>query len=261
MSVSPYRETLGSLLYPGFQHSLGCLKPLVLLSEQVLPLKIHQVPHVGWRLDGGFGSDDALNWLLPRCYQVLAKGYNSRRAQKVVQQVPADDWQTVRSHKWVASVPTRVHYARRMHTLALSWITESGLERSALLLHTLQDWPIMNVLALYDARGGTIENDAHQDKLGLQLIRRRKRRWHAQEAWVILTDIAHNLLIWSHDWMFADSPFASFGMLRLVQDVFNIPGHLTFDPRGRLQKVDLLRSHPFAAEMMLCLERLFKNLS
>jgi hypothetical protein len=72
--------------------------------------------------------------------------------------------------------------------------------------------------------------------------------------------MAHNLVIWSQPWMFDDSPFASFGMLRLIQDVFTIPGRLGFKG-GRLQKVSLQRSHPFASDMLLCSERLFKNLS
>ena len=260
MSVAPYHETLGSLLYPGFQHSLGCLEPLVNLAERLLHLKPHQIPHLVWRLDGGFGSDDAIKWLLARHYQLLAKGYSSRRAQKVVGRVSAEEWQAVRPHKWVAPVPTQLRYGRRVETLAVRWLTEAGRERCALLLHTLFNQSILQVVHAYDARGGTMESDLHQDKLGLQLVRRRKQRWNAQEAWVILNDVAHNLLIWACAWMFADSPFASYGMLRLVQDVLNIPGRLEFKG-DKLQQVSLQRSHPLAPEMLGCLERLFQNLN
>jgi hypothetical protein len=259
VSVAPYHETLGSLLYPGFQHSLGCLEPLVTLTERLLRPKAHQWPHLIWRLDGGFGSDDAIKWLLARHTQLLTKGYSSRRAQKVVQQVQAEEWQVVRPHKWVALVPTRVRYGRSIQTLAVRWVTEAGRERCALLLHTLFNQSLLEVVQAYDARGGTMESDLHQDKLGLQLMRRRKQRWCAQEAWVILNDMAHNLLIWSYAWMFADSLFASYGMFRLVHDVLNIPGQLEFKG-AQLQKVSLQRSHPFAPEMLCCLERLFKNL-
>lgn len=258
--MSPYHETLGSLLYPGFQHSLSTLQPTVHLAERLLQLKPHQRLRTLWRLDGGFGSDDAINWLLSRDYQLLTKGYNSRRAQKVVQQVPGDAWQPVRAAKWVAVVPNVVRYARRTQTLALRWVTESHQERCALLIHTLLDWPPLDVVACYDQRGGTIESDIKQDKLGLQLVRRRKQRWNAQEAWVILTDLAHNLLVWTHDWMFTGSQFEMFGHLRLVEDVLNIPGRLEFKG-DKLQKVALLRSHPFAGEMQACLVRLFQELS
>lgn len=257
--MTPYRETLGSLLYPGRQHSLGCLQPLVELSERLLTPKPHQLPRIIWRLDGGFGSDDALKWLLARHYQLLGKGYSSSRARKVAGGVGEGEWNLVRPNKWVALVPTQVRYGRRVQTLALRWLREKGRQGQALLLHTLLAEPIPQVLALYDARGGTIESDLHQDKAGLQLIRRRKQQWSAQEAWVILTDIAHNLLVWAHDWMLIGSRFEGYGMLRLVEDVLSIPGRVEFEGR-RLQKVSLQRTHPLAPETLSCLERLFKEL-
>jgi len=226
----------------------------------LLALKPHQLPHLVWRLDGGFGSDDALNWLLARNSQVLVKGYNSRRADKVVQEAGSDDWLTVRARKWAKVVPTRVRYGRRVQTIALHWITAKGKPKNALLLHTLWDEVLLQVLQYYDARGGTLESDLHQDKLGLQLIRRRKHCWYAQEAWVILTDIAHNLLVWVKDWMFAHSRFERYGMLRLVQDVFSLPGTLEFKG-DRLHKVSLLRTHPYAPEILSCVEHLFRELS
>jgi hypothetical protein len=149
-------------------------------------------------LDGGFGSDDAINWLLACDYQLLAKGYNSRCAQKVVHQVPADTRQTVRGNKWVTLVPDGVRYARRTQTLALRWWTGKGGERCALLIHTLLDESPLQIVVYYDVRGG-IESEIKQDQLGLQLIRRRKHQWNAQAAWVIVTDLAHNLLTWTHD--------------------------------------------------------------
>jgi hypothetical protein len=182
VSVAPYHETLGSLLYPGFQHSLRCLEPLVYLAERVLHSKPHQLPHIGWRLDAGFGSDAAIKWLLARQSQLLVKGYNSRRAQKVVRRVGAADWQLVRYNKWVAVVPNSMRYGRCLQTLAIRWLTEAGRERCALLLHTLLSQSPLAVVTDYDAHGGTLESDLHQDKLGLQLVRRRNQHWCAQEA-------------------------------------------------------------------------------
>jgi hypothetical protein len=231
---------------------------MVELAESVLRPKEHKRRRIIWRLDSGFGSDDAVKWLLARDYQLLVKGYNTRRAKKVARQVADDDWKEVRSSKWVAAVPTAVRYGRSVETLALKWLTEKSGERYALLLHTLEQ-SAAQVVKLYDARGGTIESDIQQDKLGLQLVRRRKRSWHAQEAWVILSDLAHNLLIWSQDWMWAGSRFESYGMLRLVQDLLSIPGALEFKG-DKLCKVSLQRTHPFAHEVQSCLQRLFKEL-
>jgi Transposase DDE domain group 1 len=259
VSVPHYRETLGSLLYPGFVHSLSTLKPTIELTERVLRLKTPQRHGVVWRLDGGFGSDDAINWVLARDYQLVAKGYNSRRAQKVVRQVPSDAWQSVREHKWVAVVPEGVRYARRTQTLAVRWMTEKGQERCALLIHTLLNESPLQVVEYYDARG-SMESEIKQDKLGLHLVRRRKQRWAAQEAWVILTDAAHNLLTWTHDWMWVGSRFETWGHLRLIHDVLNIPGYIAFKGT-KLEKVALQRDHPYAPEMQDCLARLFHELS
>jgi Transposase DDE domain group 1 len=231
---------------------------MVELAERLLRPKDRQRRRIIWRLDAGFGSDDAVKWLLSRDYQILVKGYNTRRAKKVALDVEPDDWQAVRPDKWVATVPTNIRYGRRVETLALKWLAPKSGERYALLLHTLGQ-SAAEVVKLYDARGGAIESDIQQDKLGLQLLRRRKRSWHAQEAWVILSDLAHNLLIWSQDWMWADSRFESYGMLRLVQDVLSIPGSLEFKG-DQLCKVSLQRTHPFATEVQSCLRRLFKEL-
>jgi len=257
--VPSYRETVGSLLYPGFTHGISTLKPTVELTERVLHRKGARRPQIVWRLDGGFGSDDAINWLLARDYQILAKGYNSRRAQKVVRQIPTEAWHRVRENKWVALVPNGVRYARRTQTLALHWLTEKGNARCALLIHTLLDESPAQVVTYYDARTG-MESEIKQDKLGLQLIRRRKHLWGAQEAWVIVTDLGHNLLTWTHDWMWLGSPFESWGHLRLIKDVLNIPGYLVFKG-AKLEKVALQRTHPFAAEMQSCLAQLFHELS
>ncbi len=251
---------LGSLLYPGFEHSLSTLRPTVELAERLLKLKSHQRRHTVWRLDGGYGSDDAINWLLARDFQLLVKGYSPRRAAKIVQTIAPEAWQAVREHKWVAVVPEGKRYARCTQTLALRWITESGRERQALLIHTLLDWTPLQVVTYYDARGGTIESDMHQDKVGLQLVRRRKQRWNAQASWVILSDVAHNLLTWTQALMFADSSFVDYGYLRLIQDVLNIPGYLEFKG-AKLEKVALQRTYPFALEMQGCLEQLFKKLN
>jgi hypothetical protein len=66
-------------------------------------------PHrakVIWRLDGGFGGDDNVDWLLARNYQVLVKGHSNRRAAKLAQQVKR--WLPVRTDKAVGRVQTPV---------------------------------------------------------------------------------------------------------------------------------------------------------
>src|SRR5262245_2678956 len=84
---------------------------------------------------------------------------------------------------------------RQLARLSVRPYRETRGERYALLLHTLEQ-PVTEVVKLYDARGGAIESDIQQDKLGRQLLRRRKRSWHAQKAWVIMDILAVVLFIW-----------------------------------------------------------------
>ena len=80
----------------------------------------------------------------------------------------------------------------------------------------------------------------------------------AQEAWLVLTDIAHNLLAWLRPWMTDGSPFAGFGPQRPVDDLLTIPGQLHFEGE-RLERVALKASHPYAGEMQSCLHTLLKT--
>jgi hypothetical protein len=181
------------LLFPGAQKGKDCLQPMVLMAEQLLALPPARQSRLLWRLDAGFGTDAGINWLLPRHCRLLVKGFNNRRAQKVVGQVPDADWIEVGPRKWAARVPNPVRYACRIETLALDWFTGTGKEKCALLIHQLFDQSPAEIVRLYNARGG-METEIRDDKVGLQLAKRRKHAWPAQAAWVVLTDVAHNLL-------------------------------------------------------------------
>lgn len=85
--IQPYHESLLSQLYPGSQHSSPCLQPAVLMFEELLNLPKAQRNKVVWRVDGGFGADKHMNWLLERDYQVVAKGCSTRRAANLAGQV------------------------------------------------------------------------------------------------------------------------------------------------------------------------------
>jgi hypothetical protein len=72
-------------------------------------------------------------------------------------------------------------------------------------------------LTLYDQRGAC-ETQIQADKGGLKLTQRRKQCLPAQEALVLLTDLAHNLLAWTVHWMALEPPLAAFGTTRLIED-------------------------------------------
>ena len=231
------------------------------MTEQLVALPTARQPRLCWRLDSGFGTDEAINQLLPHGCQVVVKGFNAHRAAKVVRSVPDAAWWEVGPEKWVAAVPNVVDYVRRTQTLALAWRTPKGKEKAALLIHQLFDWAPRDIVQFYNARGG-METEIREDKIGLQLVKRRKHAWNAQAAWVVLTDLAHNLVKWTGPWMWQGSSFETFGTLRIVHDLLNLSGRMEFGGRhgDRLQKVLLQRSQPFAAEMQHCLQQLFREL-
>lgn len=251
--LHPYRETVLSHLHPGYQHSANCLEPAVLTFEDVLALPPEHRKKVIWRLDQGFGGDDNLNWLLARGYGVLAKGCSNRRSALLVQQVQR--WRAVRADKFVGHVPTPEALNPTLDTFAIRYAVPTGWKH-AYLLSTLRQSGVATVL-LYDQRWGA-ETEFRADKSGgLHVDKRRKHKRDAQEAWLLLTDIAHNCLSWLTRCLFADSTFASFGFLRIGRDLLRIPGTVEL-AHGRLLSLKLLRSSPYAADLLDCLWRLWQ---
>jgi hypothetical protein len=112
-------------------------------------------------------------------------------------------------------------------------------------------------MAHYDDRA-LCEREIQADKQGLRLEQRRKKSLAAQEALVLLTDVAHNLLAWTRQWMFPAGSLATFGPLRLIEDVLWQPGHLIFEGE-RLREIHLNELHPYAAVTAAGLERLFDH--
>jgi hypothetical protein len=116
--------------------------------------------------------------------------------------------------------------------------------------------PALAALAeAYDDRAA-IEAELKADTGGLQWHRRRKQRLAAQEALVLRTDLAHNLLAWAREWIFHDSPFADAGIYRMVKELLPIPGKVVLED-GHIVKRRLQTSHPLAKPMLVCLARLF----
>lgn len=257
VSAPAYHETLLSLLYPGSQSGLKTFKTTVRTAQELLGLTREQRQRTVWRTDAGLGTDDNLNWALSHDYQVLMKGYNSRRANACVRQILPQAWHTLRRDRAVAIVPEAPRYARRTQTLLLRWVNQSGQTRYATLVHSLLDRDWQAIPDLFDNRGA-MESEIKADKSGLLMPKRRKKSLTAQEALILLTDVAHNLLAWLHAWMFKDSRFDSFGPQALVNDVLCIPGQVVIKG-GRLEMVALRETHPYATEMVVCLTKLLDH--
>jgi hypothetical protein len=51
------------------------------------------------------------------------------------------------------------------------------------------------------------------------------------------------------------SCFKSFGPKRIVRDLLAIPGLVAFDEASQVKSIVLLKSHPHAEKLLICLER------
>ena len=85
-----------------------------------------------------------------------------------------------------------------------------------------------------------------------------KQQFAAQEALLLMTDLAHNLLAWLHPWMLAETRFAKMGPVTLVNDVLCLPGEIMLTG-DQLHRVALWETHPYATEMQVCLSKLLAH--
>jgi hypothetical protein len=109
-------------------------------------------------------------------------------------------------------------------------------------------------VAAYDKRGGAVETTIKGSKSGLGITKRNKKRFHAQEMLLLLAQLAYNLTAWTRNSLASCSArLRSFGMLRMVRDVFHIPGSITFDKHGHIVQVTLNEAYGLASSFVLAL--------
>jgi hypothetical protein len=252
-----YHETLFSQLYPGKQESSPAYVPTVQALDAFLHLTIEHKQRTVLRSDAGFGSDANINYALSAQWQVLTKNKGGRRPDAYARRVAEDAWQSLRDDRWVAPVAAAPVYTRPTACLLLRWLAADRSIKHALIVSSVTTWTMAETIAQYDDRGAC-ETEIQADKGGLQLERRRKTHLAAQEALVLLTDLAHNVLAWMVQWMFVNDAVAGFGTSRLIEDVLRVSGRLFFDGE-RLTEVQLNRQHPYADTVATGLERLLAH--
>jgi hypothetical protein len=103
---------------------------------------------------------------------------------------------------------------------------------------------------VYDDRSGPMEHSFGEDHQGLPLCKRHRRAFVAQEMMLLLLSLAHNALVWSREWLAEGYPqMRDLGILRLVRDVLQVPGLVTFDTTGRLKQIGFNALDPWATEL------------
>lgn len=229
---------------------MDCLRPAVLAAENALELALNQRKRTVLRIDGGGGSDGHLRWMLGRGYQVMVKGMSNKRAKALSKRVQRwDAYQDV----WLGEVEPPVDYGRPVRVFVKRRLKNDQF-RHSYYVSTLSLPCKGQFMALYDHRGGAEVEQFRSDKSGLGLDIRRKHSFLGQKGFVLLTDIAHNLLADFHHRALAGSRFESYGPKRIVRDLLATPGRLLFE-HGKLVRVELLSLKQFSKDLAICLER------
>jgi hypothetical protein len=222
----------------------------VLGTETALELSPAQRKRTVWRLDGGAGSDEHLRGLLAQDYHVMAKGMSNRRAKAWARKVRRWD---AYDDVWVGEVVPDVDYGRPVRAFVKRRL-KKGKSCYSYYLSSLSLPSKGHFMRLYNDRGGAEVEQFRSDKDGLHLAARRKRGFLAQKGFVLLTDLAHNLLADFHHRALEGSPFEGYGPKRIVRDLLAMQGRLVFEA-GKLERIELLSQNQNARELLICLER------
>lgn len=264
-----YQEIVVERLYPGTVQLERSLQELTMAAEDVLDLDDGRRPRTIVRVDGGGGRDADVNWLLGRGYHILIRVKNWKRCQKLARSVAEwhpDPKMLGREVGWVKKPHT---YVRPSRQLAIRKRNKDGNWQYRVLVFTLTDetlfWlahqPIpkartsrqllLAAAYAYDLRSGGIETSIKGSKQGLGLTKRNKHRFAAQEMLVLLAQLAYNLIIWARNQLARHNPrLRQFGILRMVRDVFHIPGSFLLDAQGHIVQITLSQSHTLATSFV-----------
>ena len=230
---------------------MQCLSQAVLAVESSLELAADQHKRTLYRLDGGSGTDENLRWLLARGYQLIGKGFSGRRAQALA--APISRWDPYDDQSWLGWANPTFDLGQPVHVLVRRRL-HKGRWKHSYYVTTLSFPSKRRLMDRYNQRGGAEIEQFRADKSGLHLSARRKRSFAAQKSLILLTDLAHNLLADFQRRALADSRFAAWGLKRIVRDLLTVPGRLYFHS-GQLKRIELLASHPYAEELLICLEK------
>jgi hypothetical protein len=222
----------------------------VQVAENALELSLAQRKRTVWRLDGGAGSDQHIRWLLSRGYHLIAKGMANRRAGALARQVRRWD---AYGDIWLGEVAPSVDYGRPVRVFVKRRLKKGKFLHSYYV--TSLSLPSKgHFMACYNRRGGAEVEQFRNDKGGLSLAARRKQAFLGQKGFILLTDLAHNLLADFYHQALVGSRFEGYGLKRIVRDLLTTPGRLVFEA-GELKRIELLSLKQNARDLLICLER------
>jgi hypothetical protein len=228
---------------------LEVLKETLEEAERLLGSGRSQRKRTLLRLDGGFGTDENVEWLCKRGYHFVLKGYGGSRAGKLASSVPEGGWIDGPTEGQRLGLPedgAAPRYSRQTKAIVRRWSDRKGKVHTDYILSTFTHLDARGIATLYDGRAG-IEADIKGDERGLGIEKRRKKSFFAQEALVLLSQLAHNLLLWFERRFLGGTKAERLGIERLVREVMAMPAQVRLGRRGRKVRLRLPRLHPWAS--------------
>jgi hypothetical protein len=260
MTASDYREILHETLLRGKAAGGPALKAALQEVESHLGWTRERRQRIVLRLDGGFGTTAILNWLLSRGYQVVAKISNSSRVRTLRRQL--GPWQPTSSPgREIADVLHPHRFCRKTRQWVIRTPKQKGGYQYAALVTTLPDLGPTAVADAYDNRA-LIEASFCQDKQALGIVKRRQRKWEAQQVVLLLARLAHHLLVWAKRWLSREPTtrehLHGYGLVRLLQEVWTVPGVIVWR-HGWIVSVRFDPLHPLARPLQQGFAALFRH--
>ncbi|KKN21383.1 hypothetical protein LCGC14_0926000 [marine sediment metagenome] len=271
-----YNEVVVDRIYDGKTVLPAVLQELVQQGADVLDLDEAKRARTILRIDSHGGSQAAVNALLDQGYQIHIKEYSSKRAQRLAKSVTAwfDDPKVAgRQIGWVEEDPTE--YSRPLRRIAARSRKKNGQWGVGVILSTLPDQDVAYLAGLpldipltardvacahiyfYDLRGGGVETSAKEDKQGLGITKRNKKRFAAQAMLTQLNALAHNLIVWFRHWLTPSwHRVLQLGIVRLIRDVFHCNGQAVIQPDDTISAIHLSPIDLHSMKLFDALQRL-----
>ena len=279
VTAAQYHEIVVDRLYPGNVVLESVLVGLVTAAEHALSLSPERRARTLIRMDAGGGGVPEIDWLLERGYQLLVKAKMPVRAEDLAETVEvwyADPQQDGREVGWVRVGEPQ--YAKPVRLLALRSRDAHGLWAYGILVATIEPGQArrlagalptglsasrrdaLSYARAYDKRAGAIEIENKQDKSGLGITKRQKRRLAAARMVVAIDALVHNVLVWARGWVAKTAPeLAKLGLLRWIRDVLHISGEVELYKNGKVRRIELNARMPRARRLAEALNAEFKR--
>ena len=277
--ASPSREIVVDRLFDGKTQLARAFIPMMQASEQTLQLEAEQRAHTILRVDAGGGTVDDINWALSRGYHYHGKDYVANRCHNLADTVTEWVEDPKVSGRQVGYVVCEDSpYVRPVVRVAVRCQKKNGQWGVGVILSTLSDHDVILLtrrpihetqdaravllayVYFYDARGGGIETSLKEDKQGLGLTHRNKKRFLAQQMLLQLGVLAHNVIVWARAALSVCCPgLARLGILRRVRDVLTMNGWLQTNAQGCIIHITLNRSDCMARWLVTALQDLLRQ--